>query len=559
MDFLMRRQEEETAGAYGQAGLATEYYQPSTGDVLGAYTQESYKGVGTGYADYMALQVAGQEQSGKALSADEYKASPYYRDSIPYYRNMTPESAKTLAEYNDEREQNAFIMNKASGMQTAAGFITGFGAGVFEPKNIATGVAASAVLSPLLGWAAPVGSSLRRVLQLKKVAGNYGAKAAIGATEGALGALLAEPTNQYSANILKQDYGMADTMLNIGLGAAFGAGFNTVPGFIKEKWNTHKANTPDIVAHEIDTATNQLVLGQKVDVSPVEAGSHLSNKINPIAKLTGGEIGENILPENRVHSARDYYLNNLQNTTVERAGFGTVQFTGKGWQKLKSGLGMDEDKFKLIPAIKEIIASGDYQGRTPIDKARTDKIIAFHYFEADVEVAGKILKAGVNVGEDNKGNLFYNLNKNPGELLQNKKLRSDRGIALGPEPIASDADINLTQNTQEVNLDSKPLSFINNEEAKRVLSKHTQDSLSPENDTALDNTAARTIAEHTETIKDTNPEADFKDYMDEVRGMKEQGLVSDKEFESLMDAMDNFNEADLQQIHGDLYACLTRG
>src|SRR5687768_12042939 len=141
MDFLLRRPEQE-ASPIAQQTLNT-YYQPSTSDVLSAFTEESFRGIGTLESDLTALEIGKQERSGTPMTEEQYRESPYYRSAVKYYRDMTEASAKTLADYSDEREENAFIISKASGAQTAAGYVAGFGAGIFEPKNIATGLAVS--------------------------------------------------------------------------------------------------------------------------------------------------------------------------------------------------------------------------------------------------------------------------------------------------------------------------------------------------------------------------------------------------------------------------------
>lgn len=140
----------------------------------------------------------------------------------------------------------------------------------------------------------------------------------------------------------------------------------------------------------------------------------------PIARVVGDELGTDLSPENAVERARAYYRSNLQGQPVTREGFGTVQFTGKGWGKLKNGLKVDADKLRLIPAIRSIIEHGDYGGREALNKERSDGVVAFHFFTAPIDLGGRVLKAAVSVAEDANGNLFYNLNRDPDALIAKK-------------------------------------------------------------------------------------------------------------------------------------------
>ena len=130
----------------------------------------------------------------------------------------------------------------------------------------------------------------------------------------------------------------------------------------------------------------------------------------PVASLKGDEVGSDITSDNAVELAREYYKSNLQGKSVEREGFGSVRLTGKRWRKLKKGLTTDTKKTMLIPAIPDIIAKGTYNGREKPYKQRSDDIVAFHFFSGLVDLKGELIQAGVTVGEDSHGNLFYNLN-----------------------------------------------------------------------------------------------------------------------------------------------------
>lgn len=88
--------------------------------------------------------------------------------------------------------------------------------------------------------------------------------------------------------------------------------------------------------------------------------------------------------------------------SVETA-IGTVHFTGAGWKELKRGMKSDALKARLTPFIPEILKSGRYDGKLAPYKARTDGIVAFHFFEKDIDLPDVIVTAGVNVAERENG------------------------------------------------------------------------------------------------------------------------------------------------------------
>jgi GNAT superfamily N-acetyltransferase len=519
MDYLLRSGKDEAASPYSNIG--DQYYSPSTSDVLSAFTEEAFKGIGTGYADIQALKVTQQQRQGDPMTEEAYKASPYYRPGVSYSRDMTSESAKTLAEYNDEREKNAFIINHASTAQKAAGYTTSFGAGIFEPKNIATGVAASAVLSPIIGGLAPEASSLRRILQLKKALGRYGDKALIGGVEGMVAAAAAEPSNQYSAGILKQDYTMTDSLWNVGLSAAFGAGFNSVPSFIKDKWQAHGGETPSIIAHELDTATNQLAVGQKIDVSHVERVALGEVAKKPIAEQA--RVVEEYLGLNKDLPTLDETI-----TAIKQQGVDIFASEGKSAINV-SKIAVPKDMREQgigTAAMKSIIDYADATGKTITLSPSADfggskpRLIKFYKGLGFVENKGKNKDFAI----------------------------SDSMYRTAPESKLSSYEINTaarridTENSQAIN-------------------KSIIDSVDPKNDTAIDLGAAKELDAFDENLKadDAAVKASYDNYLKEISFMKKEGLMTDAEIELFTDAINSVSEKDIQSGYDALLTCLTRG
>lgn len=526
-----------------------DLYKPTTGSVVDAYIDEATSGVGTLEADLQSFDLQKADRGKNKLSAETYKNSEYYRPGVQYYGAMTEESAKILAEYNDERQANQEIIAKASTGQTVLGFGAGIGAGVFEPKNLAFGVATGFALGPLLGSVAPATGRLRNIVNMRRANSGYAARAKVGAVDGLVSAAVMEPSNRYSAHTMQQDYTMADSFMNIAASTVLGSAINTAPKFIQDRFTGNKTKALDTTLREVDLATDQLARGQKIDVAAVEA-STATGEI--VVKLTGKELGEGIAPAERVQAARDYYNTHLRDSKATSKDIGEVRFTGAGWQKFKRGLPTDEIKTQLLPAVKSVIEAGEYLGRSPIDKKRSDNIIAFHYFEGKVQIGEDIYDAGVSVGEDNKGNLFYNVNKDPQALLAKKKLRSNRGKALGAEP-----DNNVAQVGEDINIDLQRAGPYTKSTARNITKKSLIDSVSPDNDTAIDTSGWR----HVDEIEYAdNPAAEqFDAFMEEVSYMKREGQLTEADEQAMLDALNGMNEKELSSAYDDVYACLTRG
>ncbi|MEW8228302.1 MAG: hypothetical protein AB2748_21430, partial [Candidatus Thiodiazotropha endolucinida] len=156
---------------------------------------------------------------------------------------------------------------------------------------------------------------------------------------------------------------------------------------------------------------------QHLDFLKTEETRVYSQGKKPILKIASSDLGG----EPTFETARAYYKQNLQGKTVTREEIGDVRITGKGWHKVKRGLKADPLKVNLLQAIPVLIEIGEYHGREEVE--RSDDIVAFHYFSGYVDVDGKSVQAGVTVGEDSFGNLFYNINHDADKLWEKRKAR----------------------------------------------------------------------------------------------------------------------------------------
>jgi hypothetical protein len=193
---------------------------------------------------------------------------------------------------------------------------------------------------------------------------------------------------------------------------------------------------------------------QAADAAPADGQGALLQ--GPVATLTGEEIAPLTTDLVSLRTAAiDYYRRELQRGQPAHTVIGDVTFAKRGRQKLEHTRA-NPDKLRLVPAIRALLEKGRYDGRTPVDKPRKDGIVAFHWFEADVELQGQMRRVGVNVYEDAQGNKFYNLTPDP-DMVNAPEARSHKSQAgasetrleeLGrdPEGLVSDRDGPLKQN-----------------------------------------------------------------------------------------------------------------
>jgi GNAT superfamily N-acetyltransferase len=243
---LMGKKEQQFNQAGERSNLARES-ESSTFDAVRASVDEASKGVGTFVNDIKAEQIKayrGEETSGisgalvdffgvseqgkQYLLEDEYKQSKYFREGLPFQVGLTQGEARIKAERYDARLKNGLILSKANTAESVAAFTAGLGAGVFEPKNLVSGVVAGGLIrAPIVG----LSNTSTRFLSMKnfltaKVGAKFGEVAAVATRAGAEGAIavgITEPSNRASAKLVGDDYTMTDTLMNLVTSVAFGA------------------------------------------------------------------------------------------------------------------------------------------------------------------------------------------------------------------------------------------------------------------------------------------------------------------------------------------------
>ena len=137
------------------------------------------------------------------------------------------------------------------------------------------------------------------------------------------------------------------------------------------------------------------------------SSSSFYNETTKTIELKGNELGstEDEIRENGVK----YFKENYQGKKFDNPELKGILFSRAGLNKLKSN-SADIEKIKAIPALKDIVEKGKYQGSEDLAHPRQDGIIKFHRINHDVSINGQKENMSVLIGEDRDGNRFYNLN-----------------------------------------------------------------------------------------------------------------------------------------------------
>ena len=179
-----------------------------------------------------------------------------------------------------------------------------------------------------------------------------------------------------------------------------------------------------------------------------------------LIELKGDELGstDDEIKENGLK----YFKENYQGKKFDNPELKGILFSRIGLNKLKSN-SADIEKIKAIPALKDIIEKGKYQGAENLSHSRTDGIIKFHRINADVSINEHKENMSVLIGEDRDGNRFYNLN-NKTYTVEN----SSRGIrAKGRADEEFSINI-ITDNQEDFNPDIKNNEVQNNKENTKM-------------------------------------------------------------------------------------------
>lgn len=258
------------------------------------------------------------------LASPEDLAEKYGELGLQFDRPMTPEEAKLLADgKRAETIREALISKGPQGViPTAAKFGAGLAAMATDPLEVAS------AFIPVVGQAGKAAAIARF--------GRIGGRAAVGATEGLVGAALTEPIYYGLSRSQQLDYSMSEALLNIGLGAAFGGAIGTAAGAVSRAEPSVSAGARveplqlekprlaiEYQREAADIALRQFTNGEVIDLGRLLDGTDLRASTT-LSRTNGIEFQANqALPENVSRDIRPSYLAPSRDGTPLR--FDTVQ------------------------------------------------------------------------------------------------------------------------------------------------------------------------------------------------------------------------------------------
>jgi hypothetical protein len=528
------RRPDEAADALGQANQRTQLFSPKTSVVVEAGVEDAFQGATTLYADVKAQEVLAAERNGIKITEEDYKNDPeLYSEGVSWVEGMTRESALISKQVNDAARYRQQLFADASTRQAALGIAAGFGAGIVEPKNLAVGVAVSAA-APVLGTAGFLGNTMRRAYQLRKTA-TLGQRVAIGAGEGVVAGVLVEPSGRYSAKILQQDYTMMDSLFNVATSTALGgllpvagAGVGKAKTFLDAKVEKFRGRAGDVIAHEIDLATQQLEAGQRVDVSAVEAAEIGKIADAPIAKQLEAirAISPERLPQPKTFDIPQPPTKEIMDSRarVEPVPMDRIESSQgvREWDKFNKG----EFAAPLIDgyADKPVLAkykNGDYilfDGNHRTELARSSGASSIEAYVVDV--------ADYAPARDRK--------QPKQESMSDDQLLRELGVAVEEFDTAN----------------------------AKTLAKSQADALDPKNDTLIDYSAIDAADERRAIMgveNEADAEAYFQDAEAEIKQMLEQDILNEADLDEYRAALEELNSRAPIDALETLKLCFTRG
>lgn len=185
-------------GILDSPGLGTAIRSVSTPPLADTRPQGRYEGLLKGGAD------------ADTMSEDEFKASPYYRDAIPFEKGMTEARAAALASSFDVKQVRAHYSQK----QPVAAFLGAFIGQAFDPINYV----------PVFG----VGARTYAVAR----AGNILGHALVGASEAAISTAAASLLTADIRRKFGDDVSWEGMVTDVAMSAVIGAAFGGAAGFV---------------------------------------------------------------------------------------------------------------------------------------------------------------------------------------------------------------------------------------------------------------------------------------------------------------------------------------
>lgn len=258
---------------------ASDYYQPTTGEVMAAgigkflstegfigtvldreEVRRSVEGSGGIRSIKEGYTTTYYPPTSPLIDEEKFKADKYH-PRIEWFEGMREETAQLLSERQEKIDYINGVFDNATTSQKLAGYATGFVSAFADPFNILFAFTPVPILSTRIG--ASISANLARS---GPAAERFALRFAEGSASGAFGAALAEPFYLDSAQALQDDYTYVDSLMNIILSAGVGGGLHSFGGLVGDRLRVADTQTADTAA---GVALRQGIEGRKIDVEPV--------------------------------------------------------------------------------------------------------------------------------------------------------------------------------------------------------------------------------------------------------------------------------------------------
>lgn len=238
IDFIGEQRQALSPDAYGDL---FRQYQTPLGEFLGANAREGWWATVAGQAQAQQrvnqAELFASEQDVQPMSDADWRASPFFRQAVPYRHGMTRAAARALSEIYDEQvERQRLIDGRPGLMATVAGFGAGVVGSIPTPENFI----------PFGGPALQAARAQRYSARLAAIAGRVeaagaggilaraGASAVTGSIDGLAGSAIAMPFVVPSRESFGDDVTFSDIVLDLAMGTvaggAIGGGAGAVLG-----------------------------------------------------------------------------------------------------------------------------------------------------------------------------------------------------------------------------------------------------------------------------------------------------------------------------------------
>lgn len=333
--------------------LSTPEAAPPTdggiGDVLGAVNRAIAP-------DSIIRRVIGTDYDGQAaLSEDQYKASPSFRESIPYSPGMTEDRASSLAQADDLKKVREFYAQK----RPVTAFLGKLAGSAIDPINYI----------PIAGEAVAAANAARF--------GRVGGAALTSSLDAAANTAIFGIGTAPVRGQLGDDVGFQDTLTQVAMAALIGGAFGAVGGAL----GRGRGSSPELRAEaETKLATLQRVQESRVALNDAIDGmlNRSEVEISPASADFAAQVAERELPKiaiarmareadqaafdrldalNRTFDINEAEISRLLSQTLDNERFGSTRAAMIEADRLAERLKKAEDAIAKAPNEKQRIAA----------------------------------------------------------------------------------------------------------------------------------------------------------------------------------------------------------